>query len=491
VLADLDPAVARVKGALLRGRGTLPADIVKRRIGAALYEAGYDRRTFKVYKEDQRRAVRQFNPSLLVKSDFFTKGDALGHDFHGNQWTGGGGRITATDIKFDSGGDGVPGGYNGYFVAYDKNTGDKLGYIDYQTATGDKSVLISMVKTEPEHRGKGVGLALVQRLQDEFSGGPHPDIPSYLTDRKTIEWGMMTDEGAKLKEAWERQAPKVAKNAGHRLVSADFFRGDVTGHEFHGNQWTGGIGNIDAKTTMPGRPEMFTEKAKANLPAEVDTEIGRYYHTTEDDPNWQSVADGANARLAEGVPKMTGQDVKGVMRVWSQHADLSQMGVGIQLAVAEKFGTSVPTSISQMDGLYKDLFGSDRDASDEAEEYIRDWQDLEPNRGILQDREVFGTGINKTTPDYETLKAWGNATVDETYDRTQAYFKAHAITEVPVYRGITLRDEPEGAPKLGDGWKETQTKSWPATSWSASLLRLATSPETTSGRVTGTGSSLL
>ena len=102
-------------------------------------------------------------------------------------------------IEFSSGGDAVPGGYNGYFVARDTK-GQRLGYLDYQLTTDERwdgVVLIAMVEVEVEWRGRGVGMALVERLQQEFP-------------ERAIDWGYLTPEGASLREAWEkRQAATV------------------------------------------------------------------------------------------------------------------------------------------------------------------------------------------------------------------------------------------------------------------------------------------
>jgi GNAT superfamily N-acetyltransferase len=91
------------------------------------------------------------------------------------------------NIHFESGGDAVPGGYNGYFVAYDEATGKKMGYIDFQSAKG-YPVTIAMIEVEPEFQRQGVATALVRRLQQDF-----PD--------QELEWGMTTPEGEALRKA--------------------------------------------------------------------------------------------------------------------------------------------------------------------------------------------------------------------------------------------------------------------------------------------------
>jgi len=102
-------------------------------------------------------------------------------------------------IKFSSGGDVVPGGYNGYFVARGPD-GERLGYLDYQSAplytnsAGRPTVLLAMVEVEPQWRRQGVATQLIERLLEDFPG-------------HSLSWGYMTSGGAALKEAWDRQHP--------------------------------------------------------------------------------------------------------------------------------------------------------------------------------------------------------------------------------------------------------------------------------------------
>jgi Inorganic Pyrophosphatase/ADP-Ribosyltransferase in polyvalent proteins len=62
----------------------------------------------------------------------------------------------------------------------------KVGKIDYSVYEGKPQ--ISMVEVKKEHQRKGYGAELVRQLQLDF-----PDIE--------IDWGMLTDDGAKLKES--------------------------------------------------------------------------------------------------------------------------------------------------------------------------------------------------------------------------------------------------------------------------------------------------
>ena len=100
-------------------------------------------------------------------------------------------------LDFASGGDAVPGGYNGYLVAYGA-AGKKLGYLDYQLVTDarwdDGRVEIAMIEVIEQERRQGVGLLLLERLQQEF-----PD--------RQFDWGYLTPEGQGLREKWESLHP--------------------------------------------------------------------------------------------------------------------------------------------------------------------------------------------------------------------------------------------------------------------------------------------
>lgn len=96
--------------------------------------------------------------------------------------------------RVESGGDAVPGGYNGYFVAW---CGDvAVGYLDYQSCVwrGERYVEIAMVETAEGFRRRGVATALLERLRGEFPG-------------VEITAGMLTEDGA----AWWAAAATAAR----------------------------------------------------------------------------------------------------------------------------------------------------------------------------------------------------------------------------------------------------------------------------------------
>jgi GNAT superfamily N-acetyltransferase len=89
--------------------------------------------------------------------------------------------------EITTGGDAVPGGYNGHFVAW-SDTGEKLGYLDYQTIDEssryfNNTVLIAMIEVEERFQRQGVATELLEALKREFPG-------------REVDPGMMTEQGA-------------------------------------------------------------------------------------------------------------------------------------------------------------------------------------------------------------------------------------------------------------------------------------------------------
>lgn len=98
-------------------------------------------------------------------------------------------------IKFETGGDALGDQYNGYIVAKNKN-GEPMGYVDYSYWHGKTKVM--MIEVKPEFRRKGVGLALLNKLQSEAEPG----------DVIGIQGDIATPEGQAL---WKRFKGKKAK----------------------------------------------------------------------------------------------------------------------------------------------------------------------------------------------------------------------------------------------------------------------------------------
>jgi GNAT superfamily N-acetyltransferase len=107
-------------------------------------------------------------------------------------------------VDIQSGGDAVSGGYNGYFVMHDKETGERMGYLDYQSSGSgdDKRVQIAMVETTEGYRGQGVATALLARLVAEF-----PETK--------IEPGSTTEDGGRWWQSVKPLLPASSKSLKH------------------------------------------------------------------------------------------------------------------------------------------------------------------------------------------------------------------------------------------------------------------------------------
>lgn len=180
------------------------------------------------------------------------KGDMLGHDFHGNQWVGGeGGSVEASlaDQLRNTNGFTYPEPKSGYVVSEEP----------------DKTVIVPGYATDKDihdYMEKNPGTV----------GGWYHDGKTYLDsvrvyhDRgKAIEAGKQANQlaiwdvlGGKEIQLLEEAVAGVSDltihaglEAGQALVQSlnqqqhaanpDLVKGDVAGHEFHGNQYTGGM----------------------------------------------------------------------------------------------------------------------------------------------------------------------------------------------------------------------------------------------------------
>ena len=93
----------------------------------------------------------------------------------------------APDLIFDFGGDVSGDQYNAWIAAYDGETKQGLGYIQYSMY--EDTTQIMMVEVSEENQGRGVATALLEEVMRK------EDL-AY----QDLEWGMLTDDGAALKE---------------------------------------------------------------------------------------------------------------------------------------------------------------------------------------------------------------------------------------------------------------------------------------------------
>lgn len=99
-------------------------------------------------------------------------------------WVPGPGHLP-NGMDVSTGGDAVPGGYNGYVAAF-TSSGEKVGYVDFQTESHGDEVLIAYIHVEPEYRRQGVASQLIEYML------------RYETPNMTLDWGYSTPEGTEL-----------------------------------------------------------------------------------------------------------------------------------------------------------------------------------------------------------------------------------------------------------------------------------------------------
>lgn len=131
-------------------------------------------------------------PNVLIEHSEYASDDAralnqsLKDEFGPNMHIGGYTEFQPpANIIIHSGGDAVPDGWNGYYVAYDKPTGKKMGYLDYNSAPGEP-VLIAMVEVDPAYRRRGIATVLLAALRHDFPTSVV--VPGYTTEMGGKWW---------------------------------------------------------------------------------------------------------------------------------------------------------------------------------------------------------------------------------------------------------------------------------------------------------------
>jgi len=173
-------------------------------------------------------------------------------------------------------GDAVPGGYNGGFVAFDADTGAKMGWIDYQSASGDPVILIAMNEVLRDYWGKGVSDALLARLMAEFPGRP-------------ISPGLMTTSGSKW---WDRVKVHVPVAPARSSDDDDHYHG----------AWSGGKKSEGGHPGSGGGATASGDKPSVSASVlEYEAKIQKLDSANE----WGQIWD------AEGNPIHPGQGIQG------------------------------------------------------------------------------------------------------------------------------------------------------------------------------------
>ncbi len=177
-----------------------------------------------------------------------TDGDVEGHEFHGNQWTGGGGEHTVMrEAGQRVGSENVdkisrPGHfYRGMTEAEFKNTvGAGVGIKSNQAYSlhgegtslsddaGDAESYVNFGRDDPRTAGRPTYLV-------EVKGGDNIKLDKRDGYHKAQEVLPMSQ----ITRVWEMRGNDKDEIVGKQIITMD---GDLEGHSFHGNRWTGGIG---------------------------------------------------------------------------------------------------------------------------------------------------------------------------------------------------------------------------------------------------------
>lgn len=168
------------------------------------------------------------------------KGDVQGHPFHGNQFTGGAGELLPQ---------GAP-AFGNHFSGNEyppKNWGDRnstpkaLASItakDYASSWNQKPMTDTAAKImEAESRHPDMAAALVGRPKMSSYERSADAIPRWLVNQVTEkDLAALTDNNFHASVRYiESQRPDLIQKSVSEIT-----KGDTPGHEFHGNQYTGG-----------------------------------------------------------------------------------------------------------------------------------------------------------------------------------------------------------------------------------------------------------
>lgn len=168
------------------------------------------------------------------------KGDVQGHEFHGNQWTGGSGGAAAAVKEWDAK---LP--VNPFY--------ERESILNNRSAIQikafDGKLMIDSIRSLEKGKGHGSeALKTVLALADKYH---------VATTLHAKAFGDKTLSNADLMKWYSRYGfKKIRGNAqdGYEMERpAQVAKGDVPGHEFHGNQYTAGGGSSDPPTTQ--RPQ--------------------------------------------------------------------------------------------------------------------------------------------------------------------------------------------------------------------------------------------
>jgi len=208
-----------------------------------------------------------------------TKGDVAGHEFHGNQWTGGGGdgerAMPANDsTRMDNAPESVQ--------QLDRQVGEGSEYKQFVTENDNGSGCDDIAQAVERDFGiKQVYGTFTTKdgTTEDHSWNVTPE--GWIVDGAQYVFNQNGDSSSRF-NYYAPGAPQFKEGTGWQFKSeSPAIKGDVAGHEFHGNQWTGGEGGgesgsskfsgSDFKELTPKEArQLFTAKGNSMTPDRPD-----------------------------------------------------------------------------------------------------------------------------------------------------------------------------------------------------------------------------
>jgi len=263
--------------------------------------------------------------------------------------------------------------------------------------------------------------------------------PSYMEAQ--IHGGLTVGDIARV-EFYAPPAPEVAaaldaKGVPYKVVGyLGILKGDVKGHPFHGNQWTGGLGEGHAEKAKavqnaitnngeitdsaknPNHPDAIAAKIEVatNLANRISEKYGDKF-----DKVMRQMLTSNERKLATTPESIRTKAVGKIIGSWAKSSMNGQARtLAIQQAAVDEFGlhdtaTSVPEAIT---GYHQ---------------YMLDNENY-PNR-----QERYDAATAEIQQDFDKHYAkYGElyrAVLRAQYDETQAFFQKANVSEIPVWRG--------------------------------------------------------
>ncbi len=336
----------------------------------------------------------------------------------------------------------------------------------------------------------------------ELSGGLCAPLPSPPNKGLPTE-GPHEDKHPPVQEQIRRQRKKDGKVPGYYGEDERQDFGDVEGHDFHGNQYTGSRGGQDhtvSGTTVRG--ETHNRILTAKMLEGTTQAVGAEHWATDDNLSPFSLLNHNDRSMAKAeIVEEAGKDiaeaakndpeVKAEFEAWANERNTGQnMDVWKWAAPGETISET-----AERTGRLDDLV--DRYGEFKAQQYVDSWANSAADEAYislaLQETaasvlDAHSDSFDKYVGDLDELPSHGfhedglpetaRETIDEAlsengasmrafvqgeYDRTQAYLKEQGITELSLFRGVSFGKDDPPSPFHEDGVYDIDMN--PASSW--------------------------